>query len=65
MDDNVLRAAASAAGVTFYSLLFAYLKAQLRRSRDKHGCDLPERIGRWLGRSWARGHRGYQRALRR
>lgn len=65
MDDNLLRGAASAAGVTFYSLLFKYLKTHLDRSRDKHGCGAPERLGRALGRLWARSHRGYKRALRR
>jgi hypothetical protein len=65
MNDNIVRAAASALGVGLYGLLIEYTKAKLRARRDKVGCGLPEEFGRWLGKSWARTRRAYQRTLQR
>jgi hypothetical protein len=65
MDDNTARAAASAFGTSMFSLLLAYCKAKLRARRDKIGCGLPEEIGRWLGKRWARACRAYKSALQR
>ena len=63
MDDNTTRAAIAATGTVFWSFVFQLIERKLAEARDKHGCGLPERIGRWLGRCWARARRRDQRSL--
>ena len=65
MDNDTARIAVVAAANGVLVVLFQALKAKLREARDKHGAGLPERIGRWLGRCWARARGRNQRPLDR
>jgi hypothetical protein len=56
-DDQLARAAITGASVPVLAYLIQKIKTYLRSERDKEGRGLPERIGRRLGRLWARGYR--------
>ena len=49
-DDQMIRGAISAASIPVWAWLIQKTKAHLSAARDKHGCGLPERIGRRFGK---------------
>lgn len=57
-DDQMYRVAIMGAGAALGGLISQVVKRKLAESRAKYGAGLPERLGRWLGRSWARTRRG-------
>ncbi|WP_230685821.1 hypothetical protein, partial [Streptococcus pneumoniae] len=63
-DDQMIRGAISAASIPVWAWLIQKTKAHLSAARDKHGCGLPERIGRRFGKGCAVAYRSTQQALR-
>ncbi len=59
-DDEMWRAAITAASLPALGLLIQQAKAYLRRARDKEGAGLPERIGKRAGKLWALANRRHK-----
>ena len=63
-DDQFIRGAITAASVPVLAVLIQKAKSHLSAAGDKHGCGLPERIGRRLGKGMAIAYRATKQALR-
>ena len=64
-EDQMIRGALSAASIPVWAWLIQKTKAHLSAARDKHGCGLPERIGRRVGKATAITYRAAKQALHR
>jgi hypothetical protein len=62
-EDQLIRAAATAASIPVYMWLIQKAKSYLARKRDESGRTLPERIGYIIGGLWARGNKRVKNLL--